>query len=87
MFRPDIYLDILKIALKMSFWCSKNKILAKVPNHLTATVSWDTSVEKIYIFWYRYSILFNLSATTKRKTLYVKVEKNRNCSTQILRTA
>ena len=30
MFRPDIYLTILKIALKMSFWCSKNKILAKV---------------------------------------------------------
>ena len=46
MFRPDIYLVILKIALKMSFWCSKNKILAKVPNHLTATVSWDTSVKK-----------------------------------------
>ena len=30
MFRPDIYLAILKITLKMSFWCSKNKILAKV---------------------------------------------------------
>ena len=93
MFRPDIYLVILKIALKMSFWCSKNKILAKVPNHLTTTVSWDTSVKKyIYIlvqqqniFWYRYSILFNLSATTKRKSLCVKVEKNRNFSTQILR--
>ena len=51
MFRPDIYLVILKIALKMSFWCSKNKILAKVPIYLTATVSWDTSVKK-YIFWY-----------------------------------
>ena len=23
MFRPDIYLAILKITLKMSFWCSK----------------------------------------------------------------
>ena len=60
MFWPDIYLVILKIALKMSFWCSKHKILAKVPNHLTATVSCDTSVKKkkkkkkiyIYIFWY-----------------------------------
>ena len=54
MYRPDIYLVILKIALKMSFWCSKilNKILAKVPNYLTDTVSWDTSVKKIYIFWY-----------------------------------
>ena len=48
MFRPDIYLAILKIALKMSFWSSKNKKLAKVPNYLTATASWDTSV-KIYI--------------------------------------
>ena len=48
MFRPDIYLVMLKIALKMSFWCSKNKILAKVPNYLTATVSWDTSVKNIY---------------------------------------
>ena len=37
MFRPDIYLVILKIALKMSFWCSKNKILVKVPCHLTAS--------------------------------------------------
>ena len=35
MLRPDIYLVILKIALKMSFWCSKNKILAKVSNYLT----------------------------------------------------
>ena len=57
MFRPDIYLVILKIALKMSFWCSKNNILAKVPNHLTATVSWDTSVKKkkkkkIYVYIY-----------------------------------
>ena len=74
----------------------KNKILAKVRNHLTATVSWDTSVKKkiyiyiyIYIlvqqqniFWYRYSILFNLSATTKGKSLCVKVEKNRNFITQ-----
>ena len=51
MFRPDIYLVILKIALKMSFWSSKYKILAKVPNYLTATVSWDTSAKK-YIFWY-----------------------------------
>ena len=48
MFRPDIYLAILKIALKMSFWSSKNKILAKVPNYLTATASWDTSVKNIY---------------------------------------
>ena len=95
MFRPDIYLVILKTALKMSFWCSKNKILAEgffsmssqknsilehenqifasqqalcldqtftwlfsklhwkchsgaVPNYLTATVSWDTSVKNIY---------------------------------------
>ena len=94
MFRPDIYLVILKIALKMSFRCSKNKIVAKVPNYLTATVSWDTSVKNIYIlvqqqniFWYRYSILFNLSATTKRKSLCVKVEKNRNFSTQTLRIA
>ena len=63
MFIPDIYLVILKIALKMSFWCSKNKILAKVPNHLTATVSWDTFVKKkkkkkniyIYIYIYIYS--------------------------------
>ena len=52
MFRPDIYLVILKIALKMSFWYSKNKILAKVPNHLTATVSSDTSVKKIFIYIY-----------------------------------
>ena len=28
------------------------------------------------MFWYRYSILFNLSATTKGKSLCVKVEKN-----------
>ena len=48
MFRPDIYLIILKIALKMSFWCSKNKIIAEVSNYLTATVSWDTSVKNIY---------------------------------------
>ena len=98
MFRPDIYLVILKIALKMSFWYSKNKILAKVPNHLTATISLGTSVKKKKkkksipvqhqnIFWYRYSILFNLSATTKRRSLCVKVEKNRNFSTQILRIA
>ena len=38
MFRPDIYLIILKIALKMSFWCSKNKILAKVSNYLTVGI-------------------------------------------------
>ena len=38
MFRPDIYLVILKIALKMSFWCSKNKILAKVSNSLTVGI-------------------------------------------------
>ena len=37
------------------------------------------------MFWYRYSILFNLSATTKGKSLCVKFEKNRNFSTQILR--
>ena len=55
MFRPDIYLVILKIALKMSFWCSKNKILAKVPNHLTATVSWDTSEKKKKLKIYIYS--------------------------------
>ena len=62
MFRPDIYLVILKIALKMLFWCSKNKTLAKVPNHLTATFSWDSSVKKkkkkkkkyIYIYIYIY---------------------------------
>ena len=48
MFRPNIYLVILKIALKMSFWCSKNKILAKVSNYLTVG---DTSVKK-YTFWY-----------------------------------
>ena len=48
MFRPDIYLVMLKIASKMSFCCSKNKILAKVPNYLKATVSWDTSVKNIY---------------------------------------
>ena len=92
MSRPDIYLVILKIALKMSLWCSKNKILAKVLNHLTATVRSSPKVgilqlkkkkkkereREIYIyiyilaqqqniFWYRYSILFNLSATTQRK--------------------
>ena len=38
MFRPNIYLVILKIALKMSFWCSKNKILAKVSNYLTVGI-------------------------------------------------
>ena len=42
------WLFSVKIALKMSFWCSKNKILAKVPNYLTATVSWNTSVKNIY---------------------------------------
>ena len=50
MFRPDIYLVILKIALKMSFWCSKNKILAKVPNYLTASRLGYFC--KKYIFWY-----------------------------------
>ena len=44
-------------------------------------------VQQQNIFWYRYSILFNLSATTKRKSLCVKVEKNRTFSTQILRFA
>ena len=65
MFRPDIYLVILKITLKMSVWCSKNKILAKVPNHLTATVSWATSVKKkkkkkksIYISIYIYIYIY-----------------------------
>ena len=90
MFRPGIYLVILKIALKISFLCSKNKILAKVPNHLTATVrSSPKVVQQRNIFWYRYSILFNLSATTKGKPLCVKVEKNRprHFSTQILRIA
>ena len=33
------------------------------------------------IFWYSYSILFNLSATTKGKSLCVKGKKNRNSST------
>ena len=38
MFRPDIYLAILKIE-NVILVVKKNKILAKVPNHLTATVS------------------------------------------------
>ena len=46
MFRPDIYLAILKIENVILVVKKKTKILAKVPNHLTATVSWDTSVKK-----------------------------------------
>ena len=38
MFRPDIYLAILKIE-NVILVVKKKKILAKVPNHLTATVS------------------------------------------------
>ena len=80
MFRPGIYLVILKIALKMSFWCSKNKILAKVPNHLTATVSWDTSVKKyIYIFWYS-SKIYSGTGTAYFSTYQQQPKDNHSAS-------
>ena len=71
----------------------KNKILAKVPNYLTATVSWDTSVKNIYSGTAVKYILVQVQHTfqpisnNQKESHCVKFEKKRNFSTQILRTA
>ena len=51
MFRPDIYLVILKIALKMSFWCSKKKILAEVFFSMSSqkTAFWSTKIRYLQV--------------------------------------
>ena len=49
MFRPDIYLAILKIALKMSFSSGAQKIRYSQESLIIwQLVSWDTSVKNIY---------------------------------------
>ena len=87
MFRPDIYLVILKIALKNVILVLKNKILAKVRNHLTATVSWDTSVKKkkiyIYIFWYS-SKIYSVTGTAYFST-YQQQPKESHCVSKLRR--
>ena len=98
MFRPDIHLAILKIAMKMSFWCSKirclqqsviilqqqSEVLQKLGYFKKKKKKWTNTCIKVYsgtaAEYILYSILFNLSATTKGKPLCAKCDKNRNSS-------